>query len=211
MKTDDLIVLLSRQGRVRIGFGEIMAGAGALAVAASTILFFTMMGVRADFMAAIDTARFLFKLAVTITLTLVAGGVLSWIGRPGLAWAQRRSLLLIPLVMLFIAVAVEMVAMPPTSWYPLMIGHDALACLIYIPLLSIVPLALFLVALRRGAPENAGAAGAIAGLTAAGIGSILFAIYCDNDSPFFVALWYPSTFAVTTAAGYLAGRQWLYW
>jgi|AraplaMF_Cvi_mMF_1032049.scaffolds.fasta_scaffold00044_84 hypothetical protein len=211
MKTDDLIVLLSNDARLKARYGIVMAAASVVSVAISTILFFSLMGVRLDFMTAIETARFLFKLAFTVAVTVAAGAVLSWIGRPGSHLTRRYLFLLIPPALLVLAVALEMVVMPMPTWYGRMIGHDALSCIIYIPLLAIAPLLLFLLVLRQGAPENAGMAGAVAGLTAAGVGSVLFAIHCDNDSPFFLALWYPLTFAFTTAAGYVSGSRWLRW
>ena len=103
MKTDDLIVLLSNDARLKARYGIVMAAASVVSVAISTILFFSLMGVRLDFMTAIETARFLFKLAFTVAVTVAAGAVLSWIGRPGSHLTRRYFFLLIPPALLVLA------------------------------------------------------------------------------------------------------------
>lgn len=71
-------------------------------------------------------------------------------------------------------------------------------------------LTLFL-AMRHGAPENPGVAGAIAGLVSAGIAGTLYASNCLDDSPLLVAIWYPVATLMVTAVGFFAGRRWLRW
>ena len=58
-------------------------------------------------------------------------------------------------------------------------------------MLSLAPLAAVLYALRQGAPSNLTLAGAIGGLLSAGVGATLYASHCADDSPLFVATWYP--------------------
>ena len=80
-----------------------------------------------------------------------------------------------------------------------------------IPALGIGPLIIFILALRHGAPANAGLSGAIAGLAASGIAAIFYATNCFDDSPLFVISWYPLAASVLVSIGYLAGLRYLRW
>ena len=80
-----------------------------------------------------------------------------------------------------------------------------------IPLLSLPTFATVLYGLRSGAPASPMIAGAICGLLSAGIAATLYASHCTDDSPLFVALWYPIGFALMTMLGALIGRRLLRW
>jgi hypothetical protein len=54
-------------------------------------------------------------------------------------------------------------------------------------------------------------AGAAAGLLAGGLGAVLYAIHCPDDSPLFVALWYVPAVALVVLAGAAAGSRVLRW
>jgi hypothetical protein len=45
----------------------------------------------------------------------------------------------------------------------------------------------------------------------AGVGALLYATHCTDDSPLFVALWYGGATAIVVAIGALAGRRLLRW
>lgn len=55
------------------------------------------------------------------------------------------------------------------------------------PTLGAGPLANIILALRRGAPSNAGLCGAFAGLAASGITAAFYATNCFDGSPLFVS------------------------
>jgi hypothetical protein len=80
-----------------------------------------------------------------------------------------------------------------------------------IPFLSIGPLACILLALRQGAPTEPGLAGAVAGLVSGGIAATLYASHCTDDSPLFVATWYPMAIGGVALVGYVAGSRLLRW
>jgi hypothetical protein len=40
---------------------------------------------------------------------------------------------------------------------------------------------------------------------------MLYATHCVDDSPFFVAIWYPPPIALATLAGAIAGHRMLRW
>ena len=92
-----------------------------------------------------------------------------------------------------------------------MFGSNAAFCLKSIPFLAAAPLVAALLALRQGAPENPGLAGAAAGLFAGAIGAAFYATHCPDDSPLFVAAWYSLAIGLVAMAGALAGRRLLRW
>ena len=81
------------------------------------------------------------------------------------------------------------------------VGKNGMLCLTVIPALGIVPLGLVLWALRQGAPTRPGLAGVFAGLLAGGIAATFYAANCTDDSPLFVALWYPLAIAMLAIVG----------
>jgi hypothetical protein len=211
VKTDELINLLSQDSAVRFRFGQALALALVAGVLLAGLFFFAAMGFRSDIDAALESIRFVVKLVVTLALFLAASNLMLRIGRPG-AQLQRPAILLVLVPLLLVgSVAAELVAVPSARWGAQMIGHNAYECLSLIPLLSIGPLSAFILALRQGAPEHPGRAGAVAGLAAGGIAAAFYASNCTDDSPLFVALWYTLAIGIVTGVGYLAGKRWLTW
>ncbi|MEF0940471.1 DUF1109 domain-containing protein [Rhizobium sp. BR 362] len=211
MKTDDLINLLAQDAPVRTRIGQALTLAVIGGILISGAIFFAAIGFRPDISSAMETVRFLFKFVVTLALAISAGAVVFRIGRPGISLRPWGWTLFAAPLLLAAAAMAEMMVMPTDSWGARMIGHNARFCLTFIPLLSIGPLACFLFALRQGAPENPGAAGAVAGLAASGIAATFYASNCTDDSPLFVLLWYPIAIAVVTAVGYAIGKRVLRW
>lgn len=211
MKTDDLINLLAEDAPIRTRIGKALTIAVIASILISGGMFFAAIGFRADIDSAMETVRFLFKFVVTIALAVTACTVVFRIGRPGASLRVWGWMLLAAPILLLAAALAELVVMPADSWSARMIGHNARFCLTLIPLLSIGPLACFLFALRHGAPEKPGVAGAVAGLAASGIAATFYASNCTDDSPLFVLLWYPIAIAVVTAVGYAVGRRLLRW
>jgi hypothetical protein len=211
VKTDDLIHLLAQDAPVRTRIGPMLMLAAIGGILISGAMFFAAIGFRADIGSAMETVRFLFKFVVTIALAVTASAVVFRIGRPGVSLRPWGWALLAAPLLLAVAALIEMMVMPADSWGTRMMGHNARFCLTIIPLLSIGPLACFLFALRQGAPERPGVAGAVAGLAASGIAATFYASNCTDDSPLFVLLWYPLAIAIVTAAGYVAGRRLLRW
>lgn len=211
MKTEDLIGMLAADAAPRWRFGPVLRVAATGGVLAAAALFFAAIGFRPDIAEALESGRFLFKFVVTLALAVTATFAVAALGRPGVPAASRLLLLAVVPALLAAGAAFEVTALPQAQWMPSLIGHNARFCLTLIPLLAIGPLACFLAALRRGAPENPGLAGAVAGLAASGIAATFYAANCDDDSPLFVMFWYSIAIAMVTAAGYLIGRKLLRW
>jgi hypothetical protein len=211
MKTEMLIEALARDSstdrdfdrtvRVAIISGNLIAG----------IIFFVGVGFRPDIAYAMETVRFLFKFVITLPLAIAATAAMGRAGRPGSSFGLPGwALGILPLV-LGCAVLVELIVLPESLWTSKLVGSNARVCLTLIPLLAMGPLACFLVALRHGAPTRTGLAGALAGLAASGIAATFYATNCIDDSPLFVATWYPIATSMVVAIGYLAGRLLLKW
>lgn len=211
MKTNDFINLLAQDAPVRSRLARTLALAAAGGILISGAMFFAAIGFRSDIASAMETARFNFKFVFTVVLSVTAFCVVLRIGRPGMPLKGWIWALIAAPLLLAAAVIVELAVVPSQSWSARMAGHNARSCLTLIPILSIGPLACLLFALRQGAPEKPGIAGAVAGLAASGIAATFYASNCADDSPLFVALWYPVAIAVVAGAGYLVGSKMLRW
>lgn len=211
MKTDELIRLLSQDAPVRMRLGRALALAVAAGIVASAVLLLATVGLRDDLASAIGTVRVAFKIGMTLVLAIAAFGLVSRIGKPGVPLRPWALALLLPLALMVVAVGVELLVVPQDAWAAGLIGRNAAFCLFFIPVLSLAPLAGFLAALRNGAPENPGLAGAAAGLAAGAIGAALYAWHCPDDSPLFGAAWYTLAVTFVIAVGYATGRRFLRW
>jgi hypothetical protein len=175
------------------------------------MIFFAAIGFRPDITYAMGTIRFVIKFAVTVPLALAATGAMRRLARPGARFGVWEWTLAISPIILMSAVLIELVAIPPSLWVSKIVGTHVENCLTLIPLLSIGPLVCLLLALRNGAPTQPGLAGAIAGLAASGIAATFYATNCTDDSPLFVAVWYPLASGLVALIGCLAGLRYLRW
>jgi hypothetical protein len=114
-------------------------------------------------------------------------------------------------VVLAIGVICELVSLPPDAWEANMVGHNAVFCLIVIPLLSLAPLIAVLYALRHGASTHPVIAGAVGGLLSAGMAATVYAAHCPDDSPLFLAAWYTIGIVLITGLGAFLGPRVLRW
>jgi hypothetical protein len=203
VKTDELIIILSNDSHPRERLWSNLALGAVVGTLVAATLFFAAIGFRPDIAQAAQTIRFLFKFAVTISLAATAVQVSFKLSRPDGDFRSSSALLVAP-VLLACAVGVELLVGK-------LVGHNARICLTLIPLLSIGPLICFMAALRHGAPSNPGWTGATAGLAASGIAATFYASNCNDDSPLFVATWYPIAILAVCSAGYLIGRRALKW
>jgi hypothetical protein len=214
MRTDDFINALARDHeacpRLKplswIFLTAIAAGFGVAWVA-----FALTLGVRPDVASAILTWRYDFKFVVTLTLAVTSARLVWRLARPAADARPAGLAMAAAPVLLFGAVLYELWAVPASGWLPRAIGHNSVACLISITLLSIAPLVALFYALRRGAPLRPGLAGAAAGLLASALAATLYALHCPDDSPLFGAIWYTTAITLVSAAAGLAGRRLLRW
>ncbi|TCR79620.1 NrsF family protein [Rhizobium sp. BK376] len=211
MKTEDLINLIAQDTRRPINPSYILTSAVVIGALISGTAFFLTLGFRHDISQAIETVRFCFKFVVTLSLFAAAVTMVDSAIRPGRDLGRRRWLLLVAPLLLLSATLIELLVTPPNLWVPKLIGHNALHCLTIIPTLSAFPGIFLFLAMRQGAPESPGAAGALAGLVSVGIAATLYASNCFDDSPLFVATWYPLATLMVVTIGYFAGNRFLRW
>lgn len=211
MKTNDLIRLLAQDAPVRMRLGRMLALALAIGIVVSFALLMSTIGIRHNLASAIETARVLFKILVTLVLAIAACNLVFRIGRPGAPLKASWWALLLPLGALVVAVLWELAVVPEDAWRASMMGQHAAFCMFFIPVLSLAPLVGIMLALKNGAPERPGVAGAAAGLAAGGVAAALYAWHCPDDSPLFVAAWYSIAIAIVTSVGALFGNRFLRW
>jgi len=208
MQTEQLIRTLAADNAHRARpVGLVLALALLVAVPVSTAMFLAGFGVRPDVMTAMHNPFFDLKFVVTLTLAITAIIVSLHLSRPEASLKGWAWLLLIPAGILIVGIVCEMMIPQRLPMMTRLIGSNSRICMTVIPLLAVPVLVAALIGLRHGAPARPAVAGAIAGLLSAGIAATLYASHCTDDSPLFVATWYPIAIALVTAVGALAGSR----
>jgi hypothetical protein len=208
METEQLIRTLAADAMHRsrpVGF---VLALGLLAAApVSLAMFLSELGIRPDVMTAIHNPFFGLKFVVTLALAIAAIVVSLHLSRPEVSLKGWWWLLLIPVFILVAGIASEMVMPQRVPMMVRLIGSNSRICVTAIPLMSLPLLAGALIGLRHGATTRPATAGAIAGLLSAGLAATLYASHCTDDSPLFVATWYPIAIALVAAVGAMVGSK----
>jgi hypothetical protein len=212
MKTDDLINAIAADAETaRAPIARIVWIGAGVGVVVTALLYLSLLPVRPDLMSAMGDWHFLLKWAFSLTLLGTALALMLRLARPqsipGLDWL----LLFGAPVVLTLGVVTEMFAIPSSTWFPTMVGTNAWGCIIFVPILSALPLIVMLLVLRQGATTRPALAGAVAGLVAAGIAATFYATHCQNDSPLFLAAWYVLATLFVAAVGAVLGTRLLRW
>ena len=212
MRTSELIAALAADPVPEpIRLDRRVAAALGLGLVASLAIYVLLMGPRPDIAEAARTVRFNLKFVDALALALPTVLLMLRLARPD---AKPRALalwLLAPFILLAAGVVVELIVVPQSEWLPRLVGTKSMHCMRMIPLLAAPLLAALIVALRAGAPMHPALTGALAGAAAAGIAALLYASSCPDDSPLFVATWYPLATLICAGVGGLAGRWYLDW
>ena len=212
MDTERLIRTLAVDGgQPAAKMGRVWLWAIVVSAVVAAIVFYAAIGPRPDIAAAAETLRFLFKFVVTLVLLVTAFTAVKALARPGAPVGPALGMLLVAPILLLVAIGAEMMAVPADQLRDRWIGSNSMVCMTFIPLIGIGPLVAFLFALRHGAPTRPSLAGAVAGLAAGGLAATFYAAHCTDDSPLFVATWYPLAIAMLAAAGAAAGRIFVRW
>ena len=212
MDTSGLIrALAADTRRPTASLSSVWWGSAGLSAALAGMVFYATLELRPDIAAAAETARFLVKFAVTVTLAASAFGLVRALSRPAGNWREVMPYIAAAPALLAVAVLSELVVLPPEAWSESMIGKNAVNCLASIALIGIGPLAIFLMVLRHGAPTRPAIAGAAAGLLAGAIAATVYAAHCPDDSPLFVATWYTIAIAGLALVGAAGARRFARW
>lgn len=183
--------------------------AAVLAVAA---VFPILAGpLRSDLDLIVQSPQLAAKFAVTLSLLGSAAVVLRLASVP--VGSVRRGLraLWLPAALLAAAVVGEIATLPAGEAYGQLVGNNALVCLVKLPALGALPLAILILAIRHAAPARPGLAGLAAGLTAGAVAATAYALYCPDDSPLFVATWYSIAIGGLALVGAAAGQRFARW
>ena len=212
MRTSELIAVLAADPVPEpIRIRRRVAAALAIGFIGSLAIYALLMGPRPDIAEAARTVRFNLKFVDAFAFALPSLLLTLRLARPD-AKPQALALWLIaPLILLAAGVVVELLVVPSDQWLARLVGHHSLFCMRMIPLLAAPMLAALIVALKAGAPMHPALTGALAGAATAGIAALLYATHCPDDSPLFVATWYPLATLICAAVGALAGRRFLAW
>jgi hypothetical protein len=212
MKTDDLIrTLAADNATLGPSVERWLAMIVLPGIAVSAALFAFMLGPRSDIAQVSGEFPFLFKFVVTLTLALTATWLACRLSRPGSGAGLAAFALLAAPIILGIAVLAELTAIAPDMRTTKLVGTSWLSCVTFIPILSLPVLAAALIALRHGAPVRPALTGAVAGLIAGGFGATIYAAYCIEDSPLFLATWYTTAIVGVAIVGGLIGARLLRW
>jgi hypothetical protein len=208
METEQLIRTLAADNPNRARpVGLVLALALLAAAPVSIVMFMMALGVRPDVMTAMHNPFFDLKFVITAALAVSAIVLGLHLSRPEASLRGWGWLLLIPVGIIVAGIGSEMMMPQRLPMMTRLIGNNSRVCMTAIPLLSVPILAGALVGLRHGAPARPALAGALAGLISAGLAATLYASHCTDDSPLFVATWYPIATAMVTAVGALVGAK----
>ena len=212
MRTSELIAALSADPVPEpIRLGRRVAVALVIGLVGSLALYGVLLRPRPDIDEAMRTMRFGLKFVNSFAFALPSLLLTLRLARPD---AKPRALalwLIAPFLLLAAGVVVELLIVPQSEWMSQLMGHNAMHCTITIPMLAAPILAALIVALRAGAPLHPALTGALAGAASAGVAALLYASTCPDDSPLFVATWYPLATLICMGVGALAGRRFLAW
>lgn len=212
MKTERLIkALAADSGPPAMPMRHAWMVAALVSALVAALVFFLSIGPRVDIAYAATTVRFLFKFVATLALFATALLALAALASPGTTTGNVLPMLLVAPGLLLLAVGAEMMAIPADQIGQRWIGSNATVCLTFIPLIGLGPLVAFLLALRHGASTRPSLAGAVAGLVAGGLSATFYAAHCTDDSPLFVATWYPLAIALLAVIGAVLGRFVVRW
>lgn len=212
MRTSELIAAFAADPTPpSVGLSRRFAWAFAVGIIGSLALYGLFVGPRPDIGAAAQTVRFNLKFVDAFALALPSALLLVRFARPDAKPGALALWLFAPLILLAVAVAVELMVVPSTEWLSRLVGENMKYCTTMIPMMAAPLLAALIWAMRAGAPQFPGRTGALAGAAAAGISALLYASHCADDSPLFVATWYPLATLICAGAGALLGRRLLDW
>ncbi|MFV3307479.1 DUF1109 domain-containing protein [Pseudomonas sp. NY15181] len=213
MNTHELIDLLaSGEGPVerhalarRLGLAVLGGALGALLLTA------TLYGVRADLSEVARTPLFWAKVALPGSLALLALWLTQRLARPGVRGGAAWTLLVLPLLLVWLGAAIALAGVPQEARADLILGRTWRTCALNITLLSVPAFAAVFWALRGLAPTRLRQAGAAGGLLAGATATLAYCLHCPEMGVPFWGVWYLLGMLVPTVLGALLGPRLLRW
>lgn len=213
MKTDQLIELLGSNVEpvkpeqlpwTLIG-ALVVGGLGGLCVALA------VMGIFIDIGSWRHLAFMGLKLVFALSVAVIGAVILVRAVRPGRTLGKLFVFVFLPMLALGAAAIASLLPERPSAWGSIILGGQWSMALLCIPLFALVPFAVLIWAMRKGAPTDLTRAGTVAGLVAGALGAAAYALFCPDDSLPFIAVWYSAAMLFTTLVGALLGRPLLRW
>ena len=213
MKTDELIAMLAtgvapvdrHLAAKRFSTALLAGGAGAFA------LMWMGYGIRPDLAQAALAPMLWIKLGFALAVALSALVLTTRLTRPGVRPGHAWIGVLLPWLAISTLGAVVLWDAPPPDRLGLVLGRTWLSCAFSISFIASPVFAGLLWALRGLAPTRPALAGACAGLLAAAVGALVYALHCPEVEAPFLAVWYVLGLLIPTAVGAWIGPRLLRW
>jgi hypothetical protein len=211
MKTDDLIRALATDTQRVPGLGFTLLAGLVPSLLIALVAVGYGLGFRADLVASLTVPVAVARIVLTAILGLAATRLALLLARPeGAGTARLWPLAAVGAVALGL-LAWAYVTTPAEARQMATVGKTMVTCLVMIPLLSILPVASVLVALRRGATTAPARAGFVAGLAGSGFAAAIYALHCTENSPLFYVTWYGLAIMGVTLLSTVIGARSLRW
>lgn len=211
MKTETLIQTLAADIVPERRPTTFLAGGLIAAFGVTVLLVWFLLGFRSDLADTMGDPPSALRFFLAGSLALVSARMVRLLATPG----GDRLIRLWPLAALAVVALGALVwagiTTPTEALGMAVVGKTMINCLVSIPLLSLVPVAAVLAALRQGAPTAPGLAGGAAGLCGGGLAAMVYALHCTEDSPLFYVTWYGLAIIGVTLASALIGARLLRW
>lgn len=213
MKTDDLIAMLAtgvapvdpHLVAKRFATGLLLGGAGAFA------LMLMGYGIRPDLAQAAQAPMLWVKLGFAFVIAVSSLVLTERLARPGVRPGRAWVGVALPWAAISFMGLVVLMGAPPQERLGLVLGRTWLSCALSISLIASPVFVGLVWALRGLAPTRLGLAGACAGLLAAAVGALVYALHCPEVEAPFLAVWYVLGLLIPTVVGALIGPKLLRW
>lgn len=213
MKTDDLIAMLAtgvapvdpHLVAKRFAIALLLGGAGAFA------LMLMGYGIRPDLAQAALAPMLWVKLGFALVIAASSLVLAERLARPGVRPGKVWMGVALPWLGISAMGLVVLLNAQPEARLGLVLGRTWLTCALSISLIASPVFVGVLWALRGLAPTRLRLAGASAGLLAAAVGTLVYALHCPEVEAPFLAVWYVLGLALPTAVGALIGPKLLHW
>lgn len=213
MKTDDLINLLANQtARVeRNVVARRFVKALCTGVLGSLILMSVTFGIRHDLGSVIRTSVFWAKMAYPLAIAVGAMLAVMRLGRPGARAGYTWALIALPFVAVWTAGVLTIDGAMGAERWTLLLGQSWRTCPFNILLLSTPTFPAVFWAAKSLAPTQLRLTGAVAGLLASSVATVVYCLHCPEMSPAFWSVWYAIGMAMPAVIGAWLGPKLLRW
>ena len=213
MKTDELVAVLAtsatpvepntvqRRFTTSLGWGMF----------ATALIMAVTLGARPDLMETMLLPMFWVKLLFPLFVAIAALYASTRLARPGVPLGRVPIAVVALLVAVWILGFVSLLGASPEERQSLVFGDRWAFCVMGISLLSIPVFIAAMWTMKGLAPTRLSLAGGAVGLLAGALGAAVYALYCPELEPPFLALWYVLGMLIPAALGAIVGPRLLRW